>query len=152
MSRLTQLWMGFVVIHYPSTELVMTHTVATMLLRLVGVLSTPLQTFLKLCCVVKIIGGIRMKAKQIEWDNLRGIVGGYRRYYIWDCPVGKNLPGEQRVVVDTSLTASHEVDIALTGTIYKSIDQAKQACQDHLQQYVDGLLLQLQQLTQVEPE
>lgn len=33
------------------------------------------------------------KARQIEWNNLRGIVGGYRRYCIWDCPVGTKLPG-----------------------------------------------------------
>ena len=31
---------------------------------------------------------------------------------------------------------------------FSSLDQAKQACQDHLQQYVDGLFLQIMQLTE----
>jgi hypothetical protein len=78
-----------------------------------------------------------MKSKQIEWDavTLRGDISGERKFCIWDYPFSTSY------LVDTNLSISKEADIELTGTIYKSVEEAKQSCQDHLQQHVDGVII-----------
>lgn len=95
---------------------------------------------------------LKVSAKQIEWDGgvgfncglVEGYVSGHCLYEFWENPTGV-------VFVSPCVSVSEELDSILINTGYRP-DQAKQACQDHLQQYVDGLLLQLQQLTEIENE
>ena len=97
-------------------------------------------------CINKIIERITLnkKAKQIEWQavggSVRGWLGGRLIY---------NISGFSfdRFAVDVNLPPSPLYSDSVD-TIHHSADQAKQACQDHLQVYVDGLYLQLQELTQ----
>lgn len=82
---------------------------------------------------------LTVSAKQIDWQhpprsNLHnGSVGGKTMYQVFK---------RKKCIYGTTFGFQD----------YDSLDQAKQACQDHLQQYVDGLLLQLQQLTEIENE
>lgn len=80
-----------------------------------------------------------VSAKQIEWEHpprsnlYNGSVAGKTRYQVFKRK--KHIYGTTFGFKD-----------------YASLEEAKQACQDHLQQYVDGLLLQLRQLTEIENE
>lgn len=93
-------------------------------------------------CINKIIERITLnkKAKQIEWVGIdfdgkkfNGKVLELGDYYIWEVRRGwvvNSVFGEPTVLYDVTS------------------DQAKQACQEHLQAYVDGLYSQLQELTE----
>ena len=90
-------------------------------------------------------------AKQIEWSEV--ITNNRYTYYFGSLGEVPAYTLYEKSYVDYIWVAPgyDYFDDMSQGTFY-SVDQAKQACQDHLQQYVDGLLLQLQQLTEIENE
>ena len=100
-------------------------------------------------CINKIIERITLnkKAKQIEWSDYVAL-----SYTKTTGFIGNTKVMEIMLFNDDQnpwLTSYHQgLGCELIGTYYDSLDQAKQACQDHLQACVDGLYSKLQELTE----
>lgn len=94
-------------------------------------------------CINKIIERITLnkKAKQIEWSDTKntGIIKGrVEDVVMYAIEYNESDYSSWWEVVKDGHILNREYDV----------NKAKQACQDHLQAYVDGLYLQLQELTQ----
>ena len=98
-------------------------------------------------CINKIIERITLnkKARQIEWERVGSAVRGWL-----DGRLIYNISGFSfdRFVVDVNLPPSPLHSDYSVDTIHHTICEAKEACQQHLQQYVDSLYNALQQLTE----
>lgn len=94
---------------------------------------------------------LTVSAKQIEWCDYKAKLYTKSTGFLGDKTVVEIMLFEDE---EYPWVTSHHTAIGFecAGTYYDTLDQAKQACQAHLQQYVDGLLLQLQQLTEIENE
>jgi hypothetical protein len=94
-------------------------------------------------CINKIIERITLnkKAKQIEWSDTKntGIIKGrVEDVVMYAIEYNESDYSSWWEVVKDGHILNREY----------GVNKAKQACQDHLQAYVDGLYLQLQELTQ----
>jgi hypothetical protein len=94
-------------------------------------------------CINKIIERITLnkKAKQIEWSDTKntGIIKGrVEDVVMYTIEYNESDYSSWWEVVKDGHILNREY----------GVNKAKQACQDHLQAYVDGLYLQLQELTQ----
>lgn len=89
---------------------------------------------------------LTVSAKQIEWSDkyqsMADVVGKVGNQYLYTID---RFETEDSIwwVAEQQLTDGYEV-VAERYALY----ECKAACQDHLQVYVDGLYLQLQELTQ----
>lgn len=90
---------------------------------------------------------LTVSAKQIEWSE--AITNERHTYYLGSLGETSIYTLYEKSYFDYIWVATRYdyFDDMSQGT-FSSVDQAKQACQDHLQQYVDGLLLQIMQLTE----
>lgn len=94
---------------------------------------------------------LTVSAKQIEWSE--AITNDGYTYYLGCIGEVPAYTLYEKSYVDCIWVAPrYDYFDDMSQDTFSSIDQAKQACQAHLQQYVDGLLLQLQQLTEIENE
>ena len=94
---------------------------------------------------------LTVSAKQIEWSE--AITNEGYIYYLGSLEETSIYTLYEKSYFDYILVAPrYDYFDDMSQYKFYSVDQAKQACQDHLQQYVDGLLLQLQQLTEIENE
>lgn len=94
---------------------------------------------------------LTVSAKQIEWSE--AITNDGYTYYLGSLEETSIYTLYEKSYVDCIWVAPrYDYFDDMSQDTFSSIDQAKQACQAHLQQYVDGLLLQLQQLTEIENE
>ena len=90
---------------------------------------------------------LKVSAKQIEWSE--AITNDGYTYYLGSLEETSIYTLYEKSYVDYIWVAPrYDYFDDMSQDTFSSIDQAKQACQDHLQQYVDGLLLQLKQLTE----
>ena len=90
---------------------------------------------------------LTVSAKQIEWSE--AITDEEYTYYLGSLEETSIYTLYEKSYFDYIWVAPrYDYFDDMSQDTFSSIDQAKQACQDHLQQYVDGLLLQLMQLTE----
>lgn len=100
-------------------------------------------------CINKIIERITLnkKARQIEWSE--AIIDEEYTYYLGSLGRGSIYTIYERSYFDRIWVAPrYDYFDDMYQLELSSVDQAKQACQDHLQAYVNGLYLQLQELTE----